>query len=76
MHVGYPEVKMLPLYQQAPALSVRAGQHRARWLSPGVTVSLYLPIPSLSSSPVLFTTQRKSNISRELISTHFTKSIS
>ena len=46
VRVSYPEVKMPPLYQRAPALRcVRAGQHRAPWLSPGVTVSLHLCLP-------------------------------
>lgn len=46
--VSYPEVKMPPLYQQAPALRcVRAGQHRAPWPSPGVTASLYLCLTHL-----------------------------
>lgn len=48
LHVSYPEVKMPPLYQQAPALRcIRAGQHRAPWPSPGVTGSLYLYLPHL-----------------------------
>lgn len=57
---------MLPLYQQAPALSVRAGQHHASRCDSQLAP---FPTPSLSASPVLFMTQRKSSISCEFIST-------